>query len=295
MLFLYFGPVTKECTMISQGVQLPSSTMFSIEPPPSAAPAIEPTADRHHPTSEPEPPTPTRNQSTQLPSADNHHRRLRHSKRFPSIPSHHDIPDIDELLTPKPVSKHKHRKRGREKEREMDHRVSPNDVTPGELEEEPRQKERKRRSKHHKKTKDRDVLTMTTGSTSAAESLFSALELEPQPKFRLDFGPDVEPEPEPVPEPEPEPPRYPLEEHLLLPNLLAPLLPYLNFRTFYNLWTVSRAVYRAIEEVDELRELVLLRYLSSVGYRTWTFERREPVIISVGVRSSCLLPRVIQS
>jgi len=88
-----------------------------------------------------------------------------------------------------------------------------------------------------------------------------------------------------VREERPRKPRYyPLAEHLCNPGLLAPLLAYLTFADFYALWNSTRRISKTMEGTPDLREIALEKFLSSVGYRRWTFsERREPVSLTLKV------------
>lgn len=96
-------------------------------------------------------------------------------------------------------------------------------------------------------------------------------------------------ESQPVEEAPPEPRYYPLGEHLCNPELLAPLVGYLTFPEFYSVWHTSSVVGKIMEDTHELREIVLERFLGSVGYRRWTFEeRREPITLTLWV--SALIP-----
>lgn len=81
-----------------------------------------------------------------------------------------------------------------------------------------------------------------------------------------------------------EPRGYPLAEHLCNVELLAPLVIYLTFPEFYALWTSTKLVKGIVEDTDELREVVLERFLGPVGYKKWMFkERREPVTLTLMV------------
>ena len=81
-----------------------------------------------------------------------------------------------------------------------------------------------------------------------------------------------------------EPRCYPLAEHMRNAELLAPLVTHLTFPDFYALWNSTKLVWKFMEETPGLREIVLEKYLGSVGYRRWMFnERREPVSLSLKV------------
>lgn len=87
--------------------------------------------------------------------------------------------------------------------------------------------------------------------------------------------------------PPPEQPKYyPLDLHLLHPDLLPPLLNLLSFREALPLFSVNMTLKRMIEETPEIREAVLERYLGeSVGYRSWSTERmgkrKEPLALTL--------------
>ncbi|KAG9042171.1 hypothetical protein FS837_011191 [Tulasnella sp. UAMH 9824] len=87
--------------------------------------------------------------------------------------------------------------------------------------------------------------------------------------------------------PPPEQPKYyPLDLHLLHPDLLPPLLNLLSFREALPLFSVNMTLKRMMEETPEIREAVLERYLGeSVGYRSWSTERmgkrKEPSALTL--------------
>lgn len=89
----------------------------------------------------------------------------------------------------------------------------------------------------------------------------------------------------------PEPTFYPLEQHLLHPQLLAALLPYLTFTELLPLFSLGAETRRAMEAMHEVKEAILERFLTpSVGYRRWFPERmgnkREPLSLTLRVRVS---------
>ena len=87
---------------------------------------------------------------------------------------------------------------------------------------------------------------------------------------------------------EPEPYFYPLELHLLHPQLFRALLHYLSFYDWCVLQSVSKSLRSQLGRVKELKEEVLERYLSTIGYARWNWEEDEPLVISLRVKSSWL-------
>lgn len=81
---------------------------------------------------------------------------------------------------------------------------------------------------------------------------------------------------------------YPLELHLLHPQLLRALLQYFSFYDWCMLQGVNKNLRLQLSHVSELKEEVLERYLSTIGYSRWVWEDKEPLVISLRVRpSSC--------
>lgn len=87
---------------------------------------------------------------------------------------------------------------------------------------------------------------------------------------------------------EEEPSFYPLELHLLHPQLLRTLLQYLTFYDWCILQAVNKSLRSRLSHVKELKEEILERYLSTIGYARWVWEEDEPLKISLRVKSSCL-------
>ena len=87
---------------------------------------------------------------------------------------------------------------------------------------------------------------------------------------------------------ESEPYFYPLELHLLHPQLLRALLQYLSFYDWCVLQAVNKSLRSQLSHVKELKEEVLERYLSTIGYARWIWEEDEPLVISLRVMSSWL-------
>lgn len=92
---------------------------------------------------------------------------------------------------------------------------------------------------------------------------------------------------------EEEPSFYPLELHLLHPQLLRTLLQYLTFCDWCILQAVNKNLRSQLSHVKELKEEILERYLSTIGYTRWLWEEEEPLKISLRVKSSCLLPVIV--
>jgi hypothetical protein len=77
---------------------------------------------------------------------------------------------------------------------------------------------------------------------------------------------------------------YPLELHLLHPQLFRILLQYLSFYDWCILQGVSKSLRSQLSHIKELKEEVLERYLSTIGYTRWIWEEKEPLTISLRVR-----------
>jgi len=92
---------------------------------------------------------------------------------------------------------------------------------------------------------------------------------------------------------EPEPYFYPFELHLLHPQLLRALLQYLSFYDWCILQAVNKSLRSQLSHVKELKEEILERYLSTIGYARWAWEEDEPLVISLRVKSSWLSPVII--
>jgi len=90
-----------------------------------------------------------------------------------------------------------------------------------------------------------------------------------------------------------EPYFYPFELHLLHPQLLRALLQYLSFYDWCILQAVSKSLRSQLSHVKELREEILERYLSTIGYARWAWEEDEPLVISLRVNSSWLSPVIV--
>ena len=94
-----------------------------------------------------------------------------------------------------------------------------------------------------------------------------------------------------IPE-EPEPYFYPLELHLLHPQLLRGLLQYMTFYDWCILQGVNKSLRSQLSHIKELKEEILERYLSTIGYARWVWEEDEPLMISLRVKSSRRYPRL---
>ena len=92
---------------------------------------------------------------------------------------------------------------------------------------------------------------------------------------------------------EPELHFYPLELHLLHPQLLRALLHYLSFYDWCVLQGVNKSLRSQLSHVKELKDEILERYLSTIGYARWIWEEDEPLVISLRVKSSQLLPTIV--
>ena len=86
---------------------------------------------------------------------------------------------------------------------------------------------------------------------------------------------------------------YPLEKHVNDPGLLEELLAYLSFHEFMTLSSTSKRIRTMLEDRKELRETVLERFLTTVGYKQWGFEIKEPLELSLKVSVRPLSEKVI--
>lgn len=80
-----------------------------------------------------------------------------------------------------------------------------------------------------------------------------------------------------------EPTFYPLAKHLVQPALVAALLPYLSFPEWCALSSVNKDVRKTLFEDRALCEVVLERYLKTVGYARWSWPEPEPLALSLAV------------
>ena len=67
------------------------------------------------------------------------------------------------------------------------------------------------------------------------------------------------------------------------PNVLGPVLVCLTFAEWTVLSYVSRELRILLQKSDDLREEVLERYLSTVGYRRWSLPTPDPLSLSLKV------------
>jgi hypothetical protein len=77
---------------------------------------------------------------------------------------------------------------------------------------------------------------------------------------------------------------YPITVHLSRTYLLAPLLACISFKGWLVLWSTASALRKKLDDTRDLRELVLERFLGSVGYRRWEVPgRNEPLTLTLRV------------
>jgi len=66
--------------------------------------------------------------------------------------------------------------------------------------------------------------------------------------------------------------------------------------TFYD-WCILQGIRKSLRsqfsQVKELKEEVLERYLSTIGYTRWVWEEVEPLVISPRVKFSCPFPVIV--
>jgi len=82
---------------------------------------------------------------------------------------------------------------------------------------------------------------------------------------------------------------YPLDKHMSDPHLLEELLAYLSFHEFVALSSTSKRIHTMLEDRKELRETVLERFLTTVGYVRWEFGIKEPLELTLKV---CVRPQL---
>ena len=105
-------------------------------------------------------------------------------------------------------------------------------------------------------------------------------------QLSVEEGEQVEEQPR---QPTPPPTYFPILAMLSDANLLPLLLSYLSYSEWLALYSANKQV-QALFQSRILREFVLVRYLSTVGYSKWNYEWAEPVPLSLKVRSTPLRP-----
>ncbi|KAH0828741.1 hypothetical protein J3R83DRAFT_3164 [Lanmaoa asiatica] len=94
---------------------------------------------------------------------------------------------------------------------------------------------------------------------------------------QLEEGEQVEEQPR---EPTPPPTYFPIIAFMSDANLLPVLLSYLTYSEWLGLYSANKQV-RDLFQSRILREFVLERYLSTVGYSKWDYEWAEPLALSL--------------
>ncbi|KAF9238269.1 hypothetical protein BU15DRAFT_75423 [Melanogaster broomeanus] len=87
-------------------------------------------------------------------------------------------------------------------------------------------------------------------------------------------------EQEPPREPTPPPAYFPIVAFMSDADLLPLLLAYLSYSEWLALYSANKSI-REVFQSRILREFVLERYLSTVGYSKWEFEWAEPLALSL--------------
>ena len=87
-------------------------------------------------------------------------------------------------------------------------------------------------------------------------------------------------------EPEPEPilPLYTINDLLSDPQVLSSLLTYLSFYDWCVLSGLSKEIRILLVRSPALREVILERFLKTVGYSRWTWDGPDPLSLSLQVR-----------
>lgn len=88
---------------------------------------------------------------------------------------------------------------------------------------------------------------------------------------------------------------YPLVKHLSEPALLAALLNELSFPEWMALWSLTKEVRTMFEEVRELREVALERYLGIVGYVRWRWEPHTPEPLRLTLKELAMYMRGVST
>ncbi|KAF8876941.1 hypothetical protein BD779DRAFT_126923 [Infundibulicybe gibba] len=94
---------------------------------------------------------------------------------------------------------------------------------------------------------------------------------KPLEKTPPQLAPDITIKPDRPPEP------FPLILFVSDPRLLSSLLSYFSFYDWCILFSVSKQIRTALTETLELREVVLERYLRTVGYSRWAWNGVDPL------------------
>lgn len=91
-------------------------------------------------------------------------------------------------------------------------------------------------------------------------------------------------------QPPPPPPKYyPLAKHIEEPGLLANVLCYLSYFEWCTVAVVSREIREVMYTKRELVELVLERYLRTVGYERWVWRHHDPLLLNLDVSPPVLI------
>jgi hypothetical protein len=81
---------------------------------------------------------------------------------------------------------------------------------------------------------------------------------------------------------------YPIRRHLIHPQLLGCLLQYLTFYEWLVLYSINKKLRTKLTHTNELKEEVLDRYLTTIGYLRWTWDEDEPLTLSLRVITGSL-------
>ncbi|KAG9220129.1 hypothetical protein CCMSSC00406_0007176 [Pleurotus cornucopiae] len=74
---------------------------------------------------------------------------------------------------------------------------------------------------------------------------------------------------------------FPLEVFLADPTLLSGLLAYLTFSEWCRLSTMNKQIRALLTEAPGSKEIILERYLSTVGYARWIYDGVDPLPLSI--------------
>lgn len=88
---------------------------------------------------------------------------------------------------------------------------------------------------------------------------------------------------------------YPIVQHLSNPALLGALLSELTFSEWISIWSLTKEVRKMLEDVRELREEVLERYLGVVGYARWKWDPIVPEPLRLTLKELAMYMRGVST
>ena len=82
---------------------------------------------------------------------------------------------------------------------------------------------------------------------------------------------------------------FPLKQLISIPTVLGNLLSYFSFYDWCVLSSVTREIRVCLVQSPALREEVFERFLKTVGYARWAWEDRDPLALSLQVKTACVM------